>query len=77
MHMFLHDVVPYMLQAAAVMIVTYFLTSFISNIYILLVVKIAVATLLYLTISCILRSEELSEIIVFLFIFCILLTKKV
>lgn len=65
--MFLLDVVPYMLLAASTMIVTYMLTCGIYDKLLLLVSRIAIAVLLYLGISGLLRSNELHEITCFLF----------
>ena len=65
--MFMRDVLPYALLAVVVMVATYMLTGFIGNIYILLVARMALAALLYITVAYIVRSEELCEIINFLF----------
>ena len=65
--MFLFDIVPYMVLAAIVMYATYMLTQSIGDIYIMLMVRIAVAALLYIGISFIMRSGELREIINFVF----------
>ena len=65
--MFMRDVLPYALLAVAVMAATYMLTGFIVNIYLLLVARMALAALLYITVAYIVRSEELCEIINFLF----------
>ena len=65
--MFLLDVVPYMLLAAATMFASYFLTAGIGDQLILLLSRIAVAVLLYLSASALMRSKELYEIIDFLF----------
>ena len=64
--MFLRDVLPYMLQAAAVMVVTHFITLSIENPCLLLGARVAVAALLYVGLGLVLRSEELKEIISFL-----------
>ena len=55
------------LLAVVVMAATYMLTGFIVNIYLLLVARMALAALLYITVAYIVRSEELCEIINFLF----------
>ena len=65
--MFLLDVVPYMLLAAATMFASYFLTVGIEDRLILLLSRIAVAALLYVSASALMRSKELYEIIDFLF----------
>ena len=65
--MFMRDVLPYALLAVVVMAATYMLTGFIVNIYLLLVARMALAALLYITVAYIVRSEELCEIINFLF----------
>ena len=65
--MFLRDILPYAVVALGVMLLTYFSTTFIENIYLLFTAKIFLAALLYITVASILRSEELHEIICFLF----------
>ena len=65
--MFLHDVLPYMFMSAFVMIVTYFVTKSIEGIYLLLFAKIAIAASMYIFLAYIMRSEELSETMAFLF----------
>ena len=65
--MFLRDIVPYAVVALCVMLLTYFSTTFIENIYLLFTAKVFLAALLYITVACMLRSEELHEIIRFLF----------
>ena len=65
--MFMLDVLPYAALAAMVMIATYFLTTFTENVYILLASRISIAALLYMGVAYIVRSEELCEIIDFLF----------
>ena len=65
--MFVGDTFPYIILATAVICATAYLTAFIENIYLLLIAKIAVAASLYILVSFIIRSEELSEIVAFLF----------
>lgn len=67
LRMFLTDTVPYLVMATAVMIATYYLTATIDNMYILLVTRIAVAATLYIATAWITRSNELCEIMDFLF----------
>ena len=61
------DVLPYAALAAMVMVATYFLTTFTENVYMLLASRISIAALLYMGVAYIVRSEELREIIDFLF----------
>ena len=65
--MFVYDMLPYMLLSIAVMLATYGITNFIGNIYILLVARVLIAVVLYIFVAWIIRSEELREIIDFLF----------
>lgn len=65
--MFLRDTMPYMLLAAVIMFATSCMTAAIDNLYILLVSRIAIAALLYLLATWAVRSEELYEIMDFLF----------
>ena len=65
--MFIKDILPYILLAVVVMCITGYLTIFIDNIYMLLVSKIAIAAILYIFTAYITRSEELFEIMDFLF----------
>ena len=65
--MFLIDTLPYLLLATIVMITTHHLTIFIDNIYILLIARIAIAATLYIGTAALARSNELYEIINFLF----------
>ena len=65
--MFLRDVVPYMLLAAAVMAVTYRLTTGIDEHVLLLLSRMAIAALLYIGVAAVARSKELQEIVDFLF----------
>lgn len=65
--MFIKDILPYMALATAVMCITGYTTRFIDDIYVLLGSKIAIAASLYIFTAYITRSEELSEIMDFLF----------
>lgn len=65
--MFIKDILPYIVLATAVMCITSYMTTFIDNIYVLLVSKIALAACLYIFTAYIMRSEELFEIMDFLF----------
>ena len=65
--MFVFDILPYMLLASIVMCITGYTTTFIGNIYILLISRIAIAASLYILTSYIIRSKELYEIMAFLF----------
>lgn len=65
--MFLRDVVPYMLLAAAVMAVTYRLTMGLGEEVVLLLSRMAIAALLYIGVAVVARSKELQEIVDFLF----------
>ena len=65
--MFIGDILKYILLATAVMFITSYMTAFIENIYTLLVSKIAIAATLYILAAYIIRSEELYEIVNFLF----------
>lgn len=65
--MFLRDTVPYMTLAAAIMLATSCMTASIDNMYLLLVSRIAIAASLYVLVARVAKSEELSEIIDFLF----------
>ena len=65
--MFVGDILKYILLAVAVMCITGYMTAFIENIYTLLVSKIAIAATLYILAAYIIRSEELYEIVNFLF----------
>ncbi len=60
------DILPLMLSAAAVMAVTYFITLPITQMWAMLIVRIAVATFLYLGVMKILRIEILNECIGFI-----------
>ncbi len=65
--MFLFDVLPYMLLAGIVMVVTFVLTAGIEGDLLLLLSRIAIAALFYVGTAWLLRSKELNEIIDFLF----------
>lgn len=65
--MFFSDVLPYMLLAVGVMSVTCFVTKGVDDMLLLLVAKMSVAALLYLSVSYVMRSEELHGIIEFLY----------
>ena len=65
--MFIKDILPYMALATAVICITGYTTRFIDDIYVLLGSKIAIAASLYIFTAYITRSEELSEIMDFLF----------
>jgi O-antigen/teichoic acid export membrane protein len=65
--MFVFDILPYMLLASIVMCITGYTTTFIGNIYILLISRIAIAASLYILTAYIIRSKELYEIMAFLF----------
>lgn len=62
----LRDLMPFMLIALVVMVVTCFVTLGISNMYILLVVRIAVATTLYAVTMKLLRAKIFEECIEFI-----------
>ena len=61
----LADTMPFMLSAAAVMVITRFATSFIDNPYILLPLRMAVAGALYLGIMKVAKVQILEECIAF------------
>ena len=65
--MFLFDVAPYMLFAALTMFATYYMTSGIEDKLALLLSRIGVAAVLYVSVSAFICSQELREIIDFLF----------
>lgn len=65
--MFVGDILKYILLAVAVMCITGYMTAFIENIYTMLISKIAIAATLYILAAYIIRSEELYEIVNFLF----------
>ncbi len=61
--MFARDTLPYLAAAAATMYTTYLLTLSVTNIYALLLLRIAVAAAIYTTALFLCRSEELREAI--------------
>lgn len=65
--MFILDIVPYMLLATTVMLSTSVVANGITDIYVRLLVKIGVAVMLYIGVSYMLRSNELREILKFVF----------
>ena len=65
--MFIKDILPYIVLATIVMSITSYMTTFINDIYVLLASKIAIAASLYIFTAYIMRSEELFEIMNFLF----------
>lgn len=65
--MFVCDMLPYLLLSVAVMFATYGITCFIGNAHLLLISRFFVAAILYITVAWIMRSEELKEIIIYLF----------
>lgn len=65
--MFLRDVMPYMLLATFVMLITHIITAPIENLYILFVCRMFMAAVIYFSVAYLMKSEELYEIIVFLF----------
>ena len=65
--MFFCDVLPYMILSAVVIGVTYLATAGIDDMLLMLVAKIVVSVVLYVSASLLLRSEELKEITDFLF----------
>ena len=62
----LRDLLPFMLIALAVMAVTYLVTQGVSNMYILLVIRILLAATLYLITMKLLRARILEECIEFI-----------
>ena len=68
LHIFdvIKDTVPFFAIALAVMVATHFLTQGIGNLIILLVVRIVIATALYLGIMKLLRAKILEESIEFI-----------
>ena len=67
LHMFIGDVLPYMLLSAAVMCATHYLTASIECDGMLLVARVLLAMVLYVAVNAIVRSDELREIVNFLF----------
>ena len=62
----LRDTLPFMLIAAAVMLATYYITLSVSTLWVLLVVRIAVAAVLYLVIMRLLNVAILKECLQFI-----------
>ena len=63
----LKDILPFGLLAAATMIVTYFLTDSIQNIYWLLICRIILAMVIYLAVLWLLKAKILRESIIYIF----------
>ena len=63
----LRDILPFMLVAAGSMIATYLITSFITNIYLLIVVRILLAASLYLGIMWLLGAAIMRECLDYIF----------
>ena len=63
LQMFLRDVFPYLAISAATMYATALLTSAVTNLYVLLPLRIVVAAAIYVTILLLCRSQELYEAI--------------
>ena len=65
--MFVRDMLPYMVLSVFVMSATYAMTYWIGNVYLLLISRILIAAVLYTSIAWVMRSDELAEIVAFLF----------
>lgn len=65
--MFISDILPYIALATIIMCITGYTTTFLNNKYVLLISKMTIAAILYILTAYLFRSEELSEIINFLF----------
>ncbi|MCE2617243.1 lipopolysaccharide biosynthesis protein [Phocaeicola oris] len=65
--LFLKDILPFFLIALGVMTITYALTSTITNLIVLLITRIIIATILYITIMRLAKAEILNECIQFIF----------
>jgi O-antigen/teichoic acid export membrane protein len=63
--LFLKDIMPFALSATVVMIITYYLTRNIENLYILLGARILIAALLYFAVMKIARVKILDECLSF------------
>lgn len=63
----LRDILPFCLLAAASMIITYFATLGIENIYLLLSVRIMMAAVIYLAVLWVLKAKILRESFVYIF----------
>ena len=59
--MFLRDMLPFTLLSTVVMIVTYCITLPVSDVYILLVARIVIAAILYISTLSLLKNKELRE----------------
>ncbi len=59
------DILPFMLCAAATMVVTYFMTRSLQNIYLLLLVRLLVSATIYFCIMKLLKVQILEECIAF------------
>lgn len=59
------DILPFMLCAAATMVVTYFMTRSLQNIYLLLLVRLLVSAIIYFCIMKLLKVQILEECIAF------------
>ncbi len=65
--MFLRDMMPFALLSVGVMFLTYWLTASFTDVYNLFFLRVAVAALLYVGVLILCRSEELDEVVQFLF----------
>jgi hypothetical protein len=65
--MFLRDMMPFALLSVGVMFLTYWLTASFTDVYNLFFLRVAVAALLYVGVLLLCRSEELDEVVQFLF----------
>ena len=63
----LKDTVPFAAVATAVMAVTYFTTCRVETLWLLLILRVVVATLLYLAVMKLLHAKTLEDIIAFFF----------
>lgn len=63
----LADILPFMLSAAAVMVATYYATRFVGNLFLLLLLRIVVASALYYAVMRLARVEILDECMRFVF----------
>ncbi len=63
----LKDVVPFAIISLAVMVATWYLTAAISNVYLLLVARILIATMFYIGIMRLLKVKIMKEFIDFIF----------
>lgn len=65
--LFLKDILPFFLIALGVMVITYALTSAITNLVVLLITKVIIATALYIIIMRLAKAEILNECFQFIF----------